>query len=313
MGSERDDWEDYEEGTTAITYNPTDVVASGESTAHLIVLAGTNVGEMYAVSDDMTLGRGSEAEIRILGDAISRRHARIQRSGQEITISDLQSTNGTFVNGVKVTTAVLADGDKIQIGSTTILKFTYHDKLEEHFQRELYDSALRDGLTKAFNRRHFMERIEGEITFALRHTTDLALLMLDVDHFKKTNDTYGHVAGDHVLIVMSKAIRDTIRNEDIFARYGGEEFVILCRGTNEHQGIRFARRIHHIVRSTQFTFQNKRIPVTISVGVATLGQGGIDSPTALIQAADSRLYEAKRAGRDCVVPPGDRSRLSTLP
>jgi diguanylate cyclase (GGDEF)-like protein len=293
-------WEDTEDRTMAVALTPT-LLGQDEQKAYLIVLSGTNVGEMYNVTDEMLLGRGNDVAVRVRGDAVSRRHARITVSGTGITIEDLGSTNGTFVNGEKISRTPLTDGDKIQIGTSTILKFTYHDRLEEHFQKELYDSALRDGLTKIFNKKHFLERIKEEFAFAVRHGADLSLLMFDLDHFKQLNDGHGHVAGDHVLSTLASAIGRTVRGEDLFARYGGEEFVILCRSTSAEQAAILADRLRATVQRTDFTFQGQPLRVTISLGVATVPDRGITTPSDFVQAADDALYEAKNAGRDRIV------------
>jgi PleD family two-component response regulator len=155
-------------------------------------------------------------------------HARLSVQGVEVYIEDLKSANGTQVNGEKVTSRVpLRDGDKITAGATTILKFTYGDDLEETFQRKLLEAAIRDGLTKAYNKQYFLERLDTEVAFAQRHKTSLSLLMLDVDHFKRINDTFGHPRGDEVLVKLAGVVHETIRKEDVFTRYGGEEFAIL--------------------------------------------------------------------------------------
>ncbi|MFO7721082.1 MAG: diguanylate cyclase [Gillisia sp.] len=142
----------------------------------------------------------------------------------------MKSRNGTLANGKLVRSHILQDGDKIQLGSTTILKFTYHDHLDESFQKQMYEAALRDGLTNAFNKKYFFDRVASELAYGLRHETPLSLLMMDLDHFKRLNDTYGHLAGDHVLQSMSRRVTSSIRTEDVFARYGGEEFALICRG-----------------------------------------------------------------------------------
>ena len=157
-------------------------------------------------------------------------------STDHVVLEDLGSTNGTYCNGLKVDTKELADGDKILVGSTTILKFTYHDNLDEIFQKQMYESALRDGLTKAFNKRYFTDRLESEFTFSTRHMTPLTLVLFDIDHFKNVNDTFGHPAGDYVLTELSNMMAASLRAEDIFARYGGEEFAIVCRGSDSHPG-----------------------------------------------------------------------------
>src|SRR5436305_3385585 len=182
--------------------------------AYLVVLAGASVGEMYKVESDKTvIGRGQKAHIRLLDDGISREHAQVVIEGNKVFLQDLGSTNGTFCNGIKVDRKELADGDKILVGSTTILKFTYHDNLDEIFQKQMYESALRDGLTKAFNKRYFTDRLESEFTFSTRHMTPLTLVLFDIDHFKSVNDTFGHQAGDHVLSEISTLLTSALRAE----------------------------------------------------------------------------------------------------
>jgi len=270
--------------------------------AYMIVLTGSNVGEMYRLQPGETvIGRASNAVIKLGDDGISRRHARVIVEGTVVRIEDLQSSNGTLVNGARVDMRTLKDGDKIQIGSTTILKFTYHDKLEETFQQQMYDAALRDGLTKAYNKKHFSHRLETELAYAKRHSSALSLLMFDVDHFKRVNDTFGHLAGDHVLAKLAQVTASTLRTEDIFGRYGGEEFAILCRGVNMVNASILAERIRTLIQSTAFVFENKTIPVAISVGVAAFPELNFDDPLELIGAADEALYEAKRSGRNRVV------------
>lgn len=275
---------------------------SQRNRAYLIVLAGGNVGEMYRVEEGETfLGRGQNATIRLNDDGISRRHARLVQVGGEVLIEDLESANGTLVNGLQVRQQALRDGDKIRLGSTTILKFTYNDQLDESFQQQMYEAALRDGLTKAFNKKHFLDRLEMEIAFAKRHATYLSLVMFDVDHFKNVNDTYGHLAGDSVLVKLAKLASATVRTEDLFARYGGEEFAVLCRGVPLPNAGILGERLRAMVETTPFEHDGLRLPVTISVGVASHPEQAIDTGAQLIAAADEALYQAKRTGRNRVL------------
>ena len=175
--------------------------------AYLIVLAGSNVGEMYRLEDAETvIGRGADATIRLNDDGISRRHARISSRTARCSSKTSKSANGTLVNGEPIAQcSSLKDGDKIQLGSTTILKFTYHDQLEESFQQQMYDAALRDGLTKAFNKKYFLDRLRPRSPTRAVTARTLSLLMFDVDHFKSINDTHGHLAGDFVLAKLSQS------------------------------------------------------------------------------------------------------------
>ena len=269
--------------------------------AYLVVLAGASVGEMYKVDGDKTIiGRGQKAQVRLLDDGISREHAQLVTEGSKIFLEDLGSTNGTFCNGLKVDRRELSDGDKILVGSTTILKFTYHDNLDEIFQKQMYESALRDGLTKAFNKKYFTDRLESELTFALRHESPLVLVMFDIDHFKKVNDTHGHQAGDLVLSEISTLLTSALRAEDVFARYGGEEFAVICRGTDLTQASIVGERMRKAVEKHRFTFEGTHIPVTISVGIAGLPDPAVKDATDLVARADKALYQSKHGGRNRV-------------
>jgi diguanylate cyclase (GGDEF)-like protein len=194
----------------------------------------------------------------------------------------------------------LNDGDKIMVGSTTILKFTYHDYLDEVFQRQMYESALRDGLTKVFNKKYFTDYLEKEFAYAARHNSPLALIFLDIDFFKKINDTHGHPAGDFVLSELSQMMANLVRTEDVLARFGGEEFTVLCRGTDLSGAKIVAERLRRSVESRTFSFGSKNIPVTISLGIASIPDSGINDHSAFLAAADKALYEAKRTGRNRV-------------
>jgi diguanylate cyclase (GGDEF)-like protein len=297
------------EDTTRMSPAPGPEVGEGNA-AYLVVLAGSNVGEMYKVEKERTvMGRGDHVDIRLFDEGISREHAQVVQekgdTGSRNILEDMGSTNGTFCNGARVQRQVLGDGDKILLGSTTILKFTYQDKLDEMFQRQMSESALRDGLTKAFNKRYFTERLESEYTYALRHDLPLSLMFVDIDHFKRINDVHGHPAGDSVLVELAKLALGALRNEDIFARYGGEEFAVISRGTEVGEAKVLAERLRKAVEEHAFSYEGKAIPVTISVGVARAPRPGIGSTAEFIALADETMYTAKRSGRNrvCVATP----------
>jgi two-component system cell cycle response regulator len=300
------------EDTTRMSPAPGPQGGEGNA-AYLVVLAGSNVGEMYKVEKERTvMGRGDAVDIRLFDEGISREHAQVVQetgpdgagAGTQNILEDMGSTNGTFCNGARVQRQVLADGDKILLGSTTILKFSYQDKLDEMFQRQMSESALRDGLTKAFNKRYFTERIESEYLYAVRHDAPMSLLFLDIDHFKRINDVHGHPAGDYVLVELAKLAHGCLRNEDIFSRYGGEEFAVISRGTVVGEAETLAERLRRAVEEHAFSFDGKPISVTISVGVACAPRRGVGSPAELVAVADETMYEAKRSGRNrvCIAP-----------
>ncbi len=261
------------------------------------------MGAMFRLDDmETVLGRGSVARVRLNDEGISRRHCRLLQKGAEICIEDLGSANGTRVNEEPVTkTRLLRDGDKIHVGSTTILKFTYHDQLEESFQQKMIEAALRDGLTKAYNKKYFLDRMEAELAYAKRHRSPLSLVMFDVDHFKNVNDTHGHLAGDYVLMRLAKVTQQTIRTEDVLARCGGEEFGVICRQAELGKAGLFAERLRLVIETAGFEYEGKKLPVTVSLGVASTSESSVQSVSEFIQLADEALYMAKRAGRNRVV------------
>ncbi|MEZ4296963.1 MAG: GGDEF domain-containing protein [Polyangiaceae bacterium] len=270
--------------------------------AYLIVLAGSNVGEMFRLEPgEALIGRAQGVQVRLIDDGISRKHARVVQIGEKVYIEDLGSSNGTYLNGDPIKTAELNDGDKIRIGSTTVLKFSYHDQLDESFQQQMYDAALRDALTRAFNKKYFLDRLETEIAYARRHNQPLSLVMFDVDFFKRVNDTYGHVAGDYVLARLARLASTTVRTEDVFARYGGEEFGVICRGVNLMSAGVLGERLRTTIAGNTFEHEGQRLPVTISVGVAAYPEVDAKTAVELIAAADEALYEAKRTGRNRVL------------
>jgi diguanylate cyclase (GGDEF)-like protein len=158
-----------------------------------------------------------------------------------------------------------------------------------------------DVLTRVHNRRYFEDRLAGEMSFALRHAAPLSLLLFDVDHFKKVNDTFGHAAGDAVLRVMAATVKRMVRTEDLVARYGGEEFAVIARGIGHRNAMIFGERVRKTVQACVVPWDERPIHATISIGVATVEQGSpIDGTRALVAAADAALYRAKNGGRNRV-------------
>jgi diguanylate cyclase (GGDEF)-like protein len=268
----------------------------------LVVLGGGIAGEMFRIAGPRTvIGRSATAQVRIVDDDVSREHAQIVLHDGRAFVEDLGSKNGTYLNGTPIVGAqALRDGDKISLGSTMVLKFTYHDQAEEELQQRIYERARRDPLTGTFNRKYFEEQLLREYAYARRHGRSLALILFDVDRFKSINDSHGHPIGDLVLTAISSRLRPVLRAEDLFARYGGEEFVLLCRSTDADQARIAAERLRQTVASTPFTVRDLSIRLTMSAGVAMYPAAGITSPEELITAADQALYCAKRDGRDRV-------------
>ncbi len=269
------------------------------------VMSGLDAGRVLTIppGDIVTLGRSAECTFPFDDASLSRDHARVMRVGSEYVLRDDGSRNGTFVNSQRLAKATtLRDGDRVQLGSNTMLRFTLVDEKEEAALRKVYEAAILDGLTGVYNRKHLEERIAAELAFAERHATPLSVVIIDVDHFKKVNDTYGHLAGDAVLKSVAALLAKSVRPEDVLARYGGEEFVVVARGTTCAQAAELAERLRSAIESTTITFEATAIRVTASSGVAAVGDGGASHDRAsLLGAADARLYRAKTSGRNRVV------------
>jgi two-component system cell cycle response regulator len=268
----------------------------------LVMLEGPSPGAIQPVGEEVVLGRGEDLPARIDDRGMSRRHARIFKLQNNFYVEDLGSTNGSRVNGTLVQNATkLENGDRIQLGETTLLRVDLVDAREAQAAKKLYESAVRDALTNLFNRGHFDERLVAEFAFAARHGVPLTVALLDIDHFKRVNDTYGHQAGDAVLQATAGAIARTIRAEDEVARYGGEEIVVVARGIDHQQGMLMGERIRATIEALFIPYDAHVIRVTASLGVATMDETTrFAQPDELLSAADRAVYRAKSSGRNRV-------------
>jgi diguanylate cyclase (GGDEF)-like protein len=273
----------------------------------LTVSAGSDAGRLISIPGGsvVTLGRSEECVARFDDVSLSRVHARVMRIGTDYVLSDAGSTNGTYVNDHRIGDAAqLSDGDRVQLGSATTLRFSLVDEAEERALRQVYEASMKDALTGVANRKHLEERLDAEIAYAIRQSTELSVVMIDVDFFKKVNDTYGHLAGDAVLRCVGDILGKHARTEDLAARYGGEEFVIVARGTTAAEACLLADRIRTHIAATPVVFDGKTIRVTNSAGVASLADCGENRDKAtLLSCADGRLYKAKQQGRNRVIGP----------
>jgi diguanylate cyclase (GGDEF)-like protein len=268
--------------------------------ACLVQIYGTDIGKKTPLDKvQTTIGRGPDNDIVCDMDNVSRNHARIYSSANGDYIEDMGSTNGTFINDEELLKREkFRNGDLLKIGGA-ILKYISGDNIEQLYYEEIYRMAIIDGLTQIFNKRYFMEFLDREMARCKRYSRPLTLIIFDLDHFKKVNDVYGHLAGDYVLKRCAGLIHDkNIRKEECFARYGGEEFAILLPDTTMERGVILAEKVRSMVDETRFEFENNIIPVSISMGVAQLKPD--DGVEGFIKASDDKLYEAKKNGRNRV-------------
>jgi diguanylate cyclase (GGDEF)-like protein len=252
-------------------------------------------------TDQLTIGRSKRADLHLTDEGVSRKHARICWVDGAYVLEDLGSQNGSVVCGKKVSAVELKQGDLIRIGPVATLRFCWMDAHQKGLLDELYETSVRDPLTGAYNRRHFSEQLEAELAYAKRHKSELSLLLLDIDHFKRINDEHGHQEGDRVLEELTRVAHRHLRTEDVFSRYGGEEFALILRGVPLIGAARAAERLRLAI-AAQVSAGTQ--PVSVSIGCAALGALEEGTAAALIQVADQRLYEAKQTGRGRVVASG---------
>jgi two-component system cell cycle response regulator len=288
-------------------------------------------GELMAVPiplerDEVTIGRAIEADVRLNDSRASRLHARITSERDSKTdvatyrITDLSSTNGTLVNGELITEALLNDGDKIVIGDH-LFRFDMLDEIDREFQQQIHRLIAHDELTGLLTSKSFFSELRRESARAESESRPFCVLMMDLDHFKEVNDTYGHLVGSKTLEETGRVIKEALRAGDVASRFGGEEFAAFLLDANYAQGLVAAERVRVAVAEHEFPVTRRESPdkqtthrITISIGVAAYPDDATD-PIHLVELADSALYRAKRSGRNqiCAYRPSLAMTESQLP
>ncbi len=272
--------------------------------ACLVMIYGSDIGHRQNLPEGtFFIGRAESCDIHIDEEEISRKHSRVTNRKNQVLITDLGSTNGTYVNDDIIDERLLADGDLIKVGRA-VFKFLTSGNIETAYHEEIYNLSTTDGLTQLHNKRYLLDNLDLEISRCHRYGRALSLIILDIDHFKRVNDIFGHLAGDYVLKHMSTAIRANIRKEDMMARFGGEEFVVILPEVDSFGARTCAEKIRMLVETTNFMYDGAKLPVTVSLGVVFCTDEVRDSME-LIRRADFQLYEAKRQGRNRVCGTGE--------
>jgi two-component system cell cycle response regulator len=274
--------------------------------AYMLVVSGGIPGTMVRLSEQGTsLGRSGENSFQISDITVSRDHAVVMTDETgTVQIRDEGSTNGTFLNGKRIHAhrlVDLADGDRVQLGTKIVFKLVRLDPNDEQFQREMYERTVRDPLTGLYNRAYLLNQIGVLAERSASQGIGLAVLMLDIDHFKQINDRYGHLAGDDVLRQVAAVIRESTRSEDLVARFGGEEFVVVLPVSVPDLAADRAERIRSNLAERTVMAEGTGIRVTASIGLAFAPAGRSRNEMALIMTADEALYRAKADGRNRVV------------
>jgi diguanylate cyclase (GGDEF)-like protein len=267
--------------------------------ACVVEIYGGRLGRKHEFgAADITVGREPDSTVALDLATVSRHHARLFQLHDRFFVEDLESTNGTLVNGARIGgVAPLRNGDLVQTGEA-VLKFIEGGNLEAQYHEEIYRLTISDGLTGLANKRYLLEFLEREASRARRHARPLCFAIADIDHFKRVNDSHGHLAGDKVLEAVARVFRAEIRQDELAARYGGEEFAFVLPETDLAGGRAFCDRVRLAVEASEIGLEAQRLRVTLSLGLAPFQPD--DDSEALIARADARLYAAKQAGRNRV-------------
>ena len=281
------------------------IAEAGKAPPCIVLLVGpaNMVGRQWPIEDTgYVIGRSPNAEIYVDDRSVSKSHCKVLVEGGQVSLIDLESTNKTIINGKHVqpmNSIVLKNNDQVKTGNV-IFKFLEKGNIETVSVAQAFDRGQIDALTMIYNKGALMGH--GPEAFKKSNMLDvpLSIITFDIDHFKKVNDTYGHSAGDHVLIEVSRMIREShIRENDFFSRSGGEEFTLLLLGTPIGQAKEIAERLRTTIQNNQFVYEGTQIPVTISLGVAA--RAGDDfSWEQIFERADEALYKSKQGGRNQV-------------
>ncbi len=271
-------------------------------------------GDLLAVPiplerEAVILGRALEADVRVNDAKISRQHAVVTAVVDEETkatayvLTDLDSRNGTYLNGERIEREVLQNGDKIAVGEQ-ILRFDLLDEIDREYQQQIRRLVSHDDLTGLLSSRSFFSELRRETARASADGDSFCVVMMDVDFFKKVNDTYGHLTGSKTLEEIGVCITQNLRSGDVAARFGGEEFAAFLLDAEIGQALVAAERIRSSIENQEFSIIRRGTPsdthhITISLGIARFPQDSTD-PIELVEMADSALYRAKREGRNRV-------------
>jgi diguanylate cyclase (GGDEF)-like protein len=267
----------------------------------LLMMAGPDKGAVFTLSGGPTLlGRSEKCDIILTGRGVSREHASLTLGpGGKVMLEDRGSTNGVFVDGVLVKKRLVEAGETIALGPEVQMRLEVSSLGVQDLLQKMYQSATLDPLTNLFNRRTFEERLDEEFTVLTRHKMESCLALVDVDHFKNVNDTWGHHAGDLVLQVLAARLKESVRTGDLVGRWGGEEFILYIRQSGLDGATSLLERLRSEIEAMPVPLPDgQSLHITISSGVVSLA--GFQSWNKAFQCADEALYQSKSNGRNRV-------------
>lgn len=271
----------------------------------LIVLTGDRVGERLSIQGNFLIGRAPDAALALSDPNVSWHHALVEDRGERYALVDLESTNGTYVNGARSAERELSHGDKLRVGGTT-LRFEVQDEADAEFTAAVQRLISIDDLTGLYLRRRFDAELAGIVGTARAGSSAVGLLAMDLDGIKAINDQHGHLFGAYTISECGKLIGQEVAERGIACRFGGDEFIVALPGHDLTESITVAETIRLAIANHPFEYEGTRLRPGISIGVATFPDDAPD-PVGLFKKADAALYAAKRAGKNRVLPARSRS------
>jgi two-component system cell cycle response regulator len=299
------------EGTES--WNLTPSRASAERHPYLLVVSGPQLGEIHPLEleREIVLGRDPACDVQLRDTGVSRRHAGVLARAGGARLRDLGSTNGIFVEGIRVADCQLQDGQRIQMGMHSWLKYCLCDDLEIGYQRRLAEGALLDPETGLFNRRHFEDRLGAELVTTQRYARPMSLLVVELDGFSRVIETFGRPAAEEARGLAARLLKSAVRREDVLARLGEEEFGVVARETPVSAGRALGERIRKAVELGRLSVLGRDLSLTVSVGVAAIDTLGSYAPgrseREVLGIAEAALRQAQGAGGNRVVADGPLS------
>jgi diguanylate cyclase (GGDEF)-like protein len=296
------------EGTEA--WNLTPARSPAERRPYLHMVSGPQLGEIFALEAgrEIVLGRDPACDIRLQDTGVSRRHASVLGGPKGARLRDMGSTNGIFVEGLKVADCTLEDGQRIQMGMHSALKYCLCDDLEIAYQRRMAESALLDPETGLFNRRHFDDRLGAELDTSQRYARPMSLLVVEVDGFRRLTETFGRTTGDQALELVARLVKPAMRREDVLARLSAETFGVVSRETPLSAGRALGERIRKAADQGKLSVRGGDLAVTVSVGVIGIDTIGTYTPgrteLEVLSLAGSALLRAQEGGGNRVTAEG---------
>jgi len=272
----------------------------------LQVVDGPRSGLVLPLTTQRTvIGRGSDAHLNLDEEQLSRLHAELLCARDELTVRDLGSTNGTYVNGKLISGVVgIHDGDRLQFGTVKI-RVVFQTQAEVESAQRLFDASARDPVTGLANRRYMEERLRSEFAFSQRHRQPLSLIQVHVDRIAEIRTQKGRMAREALLRIVAEFLRGTLRHEDVAARFTNDRFILLLRRINAPGAQILAERLRKGIEDIIVPWQGETLQSPVSIGVVSYGPTRpYAGAEAMLELADECVRRAVATGGNLVIADG---------